>query len=295
MPLDGSYADLMDQHGFIPANHAAPVFFPVEALKLYDERGEVLPDYKRIVRMDTGKTLNVTTDSYTVVTNEEAFGAFEVELRNSKLDLAGMRIGTDYARDGARVFRQYLLPAHQVEVKPGVAVALRLIMMNSYDGSMRFQGRAGAYNFVCANTSIAGTDIAGFKVKHTGEIDLSKAIGSLVAAAEAHVIETGTWKAWPHIKITDLGARALIQALPGGSRTLVDHLVHRYLVARDTDEKQGGNNVWCLFNVLTAWATHGEVDAKGGSAQIKADREASVRKLTELPMWKQTIEGKLAA
>ena len=295
MPYDGPYSELMERHGFIPADRAAPKFFPVEARKLYDETGEEIPGYRRIVRTDSAKTLNITTDSYKVITNEEAYGTFEDELRKSSLDLTDMRIGTDYAREGARVFRQYLLPAHQVEVKPGVAVALRLLMLNSYDGSLRFQGKAGAFNFVCANTSIHGNEISGFKIRHSGDIDLTGAVAGLVKAAQEHFAEAAKWRIWPSIRIADLQARALIQATPTIAKSTVDHLVHAYMVARDTDELQGGPNLWTLFNVLTAWSTHGnqdEADARRGfGAQVRTDRETSVRKLVAGPEWARAIAG----
>lgn len=286
MPYDGAYSDLMDKYGYIPADHTAPQFFPVEARKLYDETGEPLEGWNRIVRADTNKTLHVATDGYGLVKNEDAFGAFETALAGSALDLTGMRIGTDFARDGARCFRQYLLPAHKVEVKDGVMVALRLLMLNSYDGSIQFQGRAGAYNFVCANTSISGSDLAQFKIRHSGVIDIGAAVAKLVKAAEDHVHEIEGWRAWPQIQVPDLTARALIQGLPAASRSLVDHLVHQWVVARDTDERQGGPNLWCLYNVLTAWATHGETSSSDAPA-IKADREMNVRKLIQGTAWQE--------
>lgn len=294
MPLDaigGPYADLMDKHGFIPANHQAPAFFPVAARKLFDETGHELPGYLRIVREDTGCTLNVATDKYKIITNEEAFGAFEVALRESSLDLTGMRIGTDYANGGTRCFRQYLLPAHIVEVKPGVAVALRLLMMNSYDGSLAFKGLVGAYNFVCANTSVSGNEFASFKMKHAGGIDVPRAIGGLTQAAEAHVLEAERMRAWPQIAVSDAAARDLFGSMPQATNMLVDHLVHRWLVARDTDAQQGGANLWCAFNVLTAWSTHGENKVEGGRGQVRFDREQRVRKLIEGKAWRELADA----
>ena len=298
MPLDamipayrGPYADLMDEHGFIPANHKAPAFFPVVARRLFDEKGEELPGYKRIVREDTGCTLNVATDAYKIITNEEAFGAFETALEESSLDLTGLRIGTDYANGGARCFRQYLLPAHTVEVKTGVSVALRLLMMNSYDGSLAFKGQVGAYNFVCANTSVSGVDFASFKMKHTGQLDVPKAIRGLASAAEAHVLEASRMQAWPQISVSDAQARDLFGAMPQATGMLVDHLVHRWLVARDTDPMQGGANAWCLFNVLTAWSTHGDNKVVGGRGQVRFDREQRVRKLIDGKAWTALTEA----
>lgn len=291
MPLDimnSPYADQMDKFGFIPANHAQPQFFPVAAYRVFDEKGHELPGYKRIVREDTGETLNVATDSYRIVTNEEAFGAFEVALQESTLDLTDMRIGTDFAANGARCFRQYLLPAHTARVGKS-DIALRLIMMNSYDGSLAFRGQSGFYNFVCANTSVSGTDLASFTMRHSGGLDVPKAIAGLAKAAEQHVVESEKMKVLPLIEVSDSQARAVMESIPQPTKTLVDDLVHRWLKARDEDEVQGGANAWCLANVLTAWATHGDGDRK--RVQVRYDREARVRKLMEGKVWKALVEA----
>jgi hypothetical protein len=286
-----AYTDLMDQHGFIPADHAAPKFFPVAARRLFDEKGHELPGWRRIVREDDGTTLHVATDTYQIVSNEEAFGGFEDALKASTLDLTEMRIGTDYAAGGARCFRQYLLPAHRVEVKPGVEVALRLIMMNSYDGTLRFRGQCGAYNFVCANTSVMGKDYASFAMRHAGTIDIPKAIAGLTKAAEDHIEVTRRWKAWPKIAVTDGRAMDVIKALPQATETLTDHLIHAWLRARDDGGVQSGPNAWTLFNVLTAWGTHAESTVKGGKGQARHERETRVAKLIESKAWSDLVDA----
>lgn len=290
MPYDG-YAELMDKHGFIPADHAAPKFFEVRPLKLFDEQGVELPGYLRIVRMDTHQTLHVASQGYKVVTNEEAFGAFEDALHASTLDLDGMRIGTDYGSNGARCFRQYLLPAHQVEVKPGVSVALRLLMMNSYDGTLKFRGQCGAYNFVCANTSIHGQDYAQFAMRHTGGIDVARAIGGLTQAAMDHVENTKRWRRWPQIKLSDQQAIDICQKIPGITETVQDHLIHAWLRARDDGSVQSGGNAWTLFNVLTAWSSHHDGAGRGvNRGQARYDREKRVSKLIESALWTDLVE-----
>lgn len=294
MPLDAlPYQEQMEKFGFIAADHAAPKFFPVKARKLYDESGKELPGWLRIVREDTEQTLHVATDKYQVVTNEEAFGAFEEALEKSTLDRTNMRIGTDYAGGGARCFRQYLLPAHRVEVKTGVEVALRLLMMNSYDGSLKFRGQCGAYNFVCANTSISGTDYAQFAARHTGKIDVRAAIEGLTKAAEEHVETTRRWAEWPKIGVTDQQAMAVCKTMPLATDGLVDNLVHSWIRARDGGGPQSGANVWTLFNVLTQWASHVGMDQmiKGGNGQSRYEREKRVAKLIEGKVWRELAEA----
>jgi hypothetical protein len=285
MPFDGPYADLVAKHGFIPANHAAPQFFPVKARRLFDDAGNELPGWLRIVREDTGDTLHVATDKYQVVTNEEAFGAFEDALHASTLDLTDMQIGTDYSNGGARCFRQYLLPAHRVEVKPGNEVALRLLMMNSYDGSMKFRGQCGAYSFVCANTSIMGKDYAQFSMRHSGNIDVPKAISGLTQAAEEYLETAKRWKAWPMITVTDQQAMTVAGAMPQATEALTDHLVHDWLRAKTGEGPQTGPNLWTLYNVLTAWSSHSDVGQKVGRGQVRFDREKRVAALLEGKVW----------
>jgi hypothetical protein len=287
MPFDGPYADKMEQYGFIPANHKAPQFFKVEARRLFDEKGVEIEGYRRIVNAELDKTLHIATDAYELVSNEEAFGQFELALAKSNLDLTDMQIATDYSGYGARVFRQYLLPAHKVEVKPGVEVALRAIMMNSYDGSMKFRGCSGAYNFVCANTSIFGTDYSKFEFSHRGKVDVSKAITGLIAAAEEHVGAAKRWQRWPEIAITDQQAILAAQALPKVTKSLGDHLIHAWLDARDDTGPQGGANLWTLFNVFTAWSSHDSSEVEGGKGEARFEREKRVAGLLTGKLWKE--------
>jgi hypothetical protein len=287
MPFDGPYADKMTEYGFIPADHKAPQFFKVEARKMYDETGEEIEGYRRIVNSDLKKTLHFCTDAYSLVTNEEAFGQFELALAKSSLDLTDMQVATDYSAFGARCFRQYMLPAHIVQVKDGVDVALRIIMMNSYDGSMKFRGCSGAYNFVCANTSIFGTDYGKFEFSHRGKVEVSKAIAGLVTAAEEHVGVVQHWKRWPNIAVTDQQAIKAAQSLPKATKSRSDGLIHDWLDARDDRGPQGGPNLWALYNVFTAWASHDFNEIEGGKGDARFERERQVAELVNGKVWKE--------
>lgn len=290
MPFDAlptAYADLMDKHGFIPANHANLNFERVEIRDLYDDRGDKLEGWQRIVNVDRGNTIHVVTDKYELVPNEVCYAAFEQALHSSTLDLTGMRIGTDMTHGGGRTFRQYLLPAHNVPVKPGVDVALRIIMLNSYDGTMAFRGLAGAFNFVCANTSILGNKAADFTLRHTGTIDIAGAAQKLVAAAEGFVQETEGWKVWPEIHVTDAQAIEVFKTIPAASESTVEHLSLQWLRARDGDSAQSGPNAWTLYNVLTAWATHTVSKSNGAAARFQ--RDGAVRKVIDGKTWKELV------
>lgn len=298
MPLDAlPYADLQERLGFIPANHREAQLFAAETRPVYDERGQEVADFRRIVRTDNDKTLEVVGANYAFVDHRTLFEQFESAIAKSGLDASGMVIGTDYANEGRRVFRQYVFPAHSFSVKEGVPLAFRMIMQNSLDGSSKVSGRAGFFSFVCANGAIIGTNVGAFALRHQGEIDLRAAIAELVAGADYHITQQDRLREWPRIGVTDRKALDLINSMTKASKAQKDHLVHAYNWARLDDGPQGGANLWALSAVLTAWATHGD-DAQGGMAgpearrtslppSVRAIREEQVAEVFECEEWRE--------
>lgn len=270
---------------FMPMNHKTIQPVAAEALEIFNAKGELIPGYHHIVRGDTGETIRVAPKSYTLVQNETAIGMIEDALTKSKLDLTDARFGCDYSSDGARMFAQWLLPAHTAKVRDGVEASLRVVLLNAYDGSTALQGRVGAFNWVCANQSVSGQEYASFRFQHRGEIDLAPAIGRLTTAAECHALEVRRWERWPAIPVSDQLARKLIGALPKVSETTVDQLVHAWLIARDEDPLQGGPNLWCLMNVLTNWATRGEGGRTLDKVSRSWERQTQVATLLEGKQW----------
>jgi len=243
---------------FMPMNHKTVQPIGALALKIFSETGAEIPGWHHIVRGDNQETIRLAPDSYTVVQNAEAIAMVEDAFTKSRLDLTDARFGCDYSSDGARMFAQWLFPAHTAKVRDGVEASLRVVMLNAYDGSTALQGRVGAFNWVCANQSVSGKEYASFRFQHKGAIDLAPAVARLAKAAEHHALEVSRWERWPAVPVSDQLARKLIGALPKISDTTTDQLVHAWVVARDEDPLQGGPNLWCLSQVLTNWATRGE-------------------------------------
>jgi len=272
---------------FTPMNHREVQPIGANALRCFDEAGREIPGYHHIVNGETGATIRVAPDTYTVVQNATACDAIENALRLSKLDLTDGRFGVDYSHDGARMFAQWILPAHTALVRPGVEATLRVVLFNSYDGSAALQGRIGAFNWVCANTSVTGKEFASFRFTHSGEIDLIPAVKRLAIAAEEHAEQVKRWETWPAISVSDQQVRAVMTALPKASEAQQDALIHAWLKARDEDPLQGGPNLWCLFNVLTAWASRDPDGGGANKAQRNWDRESRVAQLVEGKVWQE--------
>lgn len=299
MPFDNlPYGDLAERLGFVPANHQTAQPYGAEIRPVFDERGEPIADFNRLVREDTGETLQVMGKSYSVIENRFIFAEIEKSIAASGLDPTGMIVATDYAGPRlTRCFRQYVLPAHTETIRPGVDIALRLIFWNSYDGSLKFTGRAGHYSWVCANTSVMGKDLSSFGIRHAGDFDAAKAIAGLVAGAEQQVRQAKRLREWPKIGVSDAQAREIICAMDRVSDAQIDHLVHQWVQAKDDGGPQGGSNLWALFSVLTAWSSHGDHAAggmaartakRGGqSAGVRAQREEQVARVIDCEEWKE--------
>jgi Domain of unknown function (DUF932) len=281
MPFDIAKLD-----DFMPMDHKTVQPIAAKALKCYDEAGTPIPGYHHIVRGDTGQTIRVAPDSYPIVQNDIIVEMIETALAKSKLDLTDARFGVDYSHDGARMFAQWLLPAHTAKVRPGVEASLRVIVLNSYDASTALHGRIGSFNWACANQAVSGKEYASFRFAHSGKIDLEPAITRLTGAAEEHVEQVHRWEHWPNIPVSNQLARKVLTAMPKATESQVDALVHAWVKAVDEDPVQGGPNLWCLYSVLTQWATHGE----GGGENVAFrnwERHERIATMIDGAIWKE--------
>ena len=273
------YEEVMDKYGFIPANHVKPIEFEVLLNGIYDAKGRKIPGHKAVVRGDTGDTLAVHSEKYSLVPYQVHFDAFEKAIAKSGLDATNMRIGTDLTNNGARIFRQYLFPDHAVMVDSRYhgnrPIALRILMFDSYDGSSAFWGKSGAFDFVCANQSVSGKEADSIRFKHVGEMEakIDAAAEQLTYAAQRFYEETKRLDAWPQIDLKNIEFSELVDSLPQSNKTLIDNLTADFA-------RIDGKTLWDGYNLLTRWATH-NVPPK-----TSADRQKRVGELIEGMLWK---------
>lgn len=281
------YADKMAQYGFVPMNHDKPAaFFDVGWDHVYDQKGGKIEGYKRIFREDDGRTMALHTDAYNLVPYSVTFGAFDEALEQSGLDTTDMQVGTDISHNGARCFRQYVLPRHEIDVR-GNKLALRIIGFDSYDGSLAASIRAGAYEWACANTSMVGKDIIQLNAKHVGNMALRVEAGirRVIQAAEHFVSMEPRLKRWQEVTLGVEQFRDLVKMLPQATDVLLDHLTSRYAIEVDVENK----NLYGAWQLLTNWSTHSEAGMraiKANLAATKSEREKRVAALVNHREWK---------
>jgi hypothetical protein len=274
------YIDKMRNFGFIPANHETPNFFPVSLVDIQTPDGVAVPGWKAVQRQDTLDVLAVHSDGYKLVSHEAVTAAFDEAV--GTLDTTDMQVCSDLTHNGGRLFRQYILPAYQIEAAPGDVASLRIIAFNSYDGSAAINFRAGTYRFVCANTSIIGTDIAAVRKRHTANLVVEDIALGMTEACRVYTQQMQRMRDWSHIPVGAAQAMAVFKDLPGSNDTLVGSLVSAYLLEADT----GHDDLWSLYNVLTAWASHSQPQNRNAFASRIA-REERVAKLIEGTVWRR--------
>lgn len=278
MPLDG-YAALTAKHGYIPMNHVAPNFFPVATGPIYDDRGMKIPGHQRVYRGDSGDTMGIHTDKYTMVPYEKHFSIFENAIQDSMLDKRDMQVATDMSDNGARIFRQYLFPNETSTVVDRRGhdniLTLRIVTFDSYNGTSAFVAKAGFFNFICANESIFGNSLIDIRFRHTGDIQgrVEEAADKMIVASERFREEATRMERWPNITVDANRLAVLLDRLPQSNRTLINQLVSDFA-------RTGGDDLWDVSQILTSWSTH-HIPPK-----VKADRQKRVSDLIEGPMWK---------
>jgi hypothetical protein len=275
-----TFADQTAAHGFIPMNHVAPQFFPILEGPVYDDAGKKIPGHKRVYRDDTGDTLGMHTDSYTLVPYERHFEVFEHAIYASGLPTRELRVGTDMSDNGARIFRQYLFPetVNLLKDSKGIehSIALCIVMFDSYNGTSAFVGKSGFFNFRCANQSYSGKSLLDIRFKHTGDMEgrVKVAAEQLTKAGTDFIAEFERLQRWTKIPMNATDVQSLADAIPQASKLLTNEFVARF-------GTEGGDTLWDFNQVLTSWATH-NVPSK-----TRAARQKRVCDLVEGKDWRQ--------
>ena len=268
--------DENNKYGFVPMNHIAPSPFDINVTDICDVEGNNIPGYKRIERADTGDTLAVHQDNYTVLEYGEANRTIEEVIAESNLISGNMLVHEDMSANGAKYWREYVFPSHEVAFPDGSSQALRIVTKNSYDKSSSFNATAGAFRFVCANGALIGETAGSFSLRHTRNIErqFQSHLDSLIGIAETFDIAMTRQLKWPEIKINHADFPEMLMK---GMPQCTENLANQMLAAFISEEP----NMWDAYNVLTAWASR---PSKGDRKTI-SDRQERVAKLTTSKAW----------
>jgi len=177
--------------------------FPITTQPVYygrDETYEPIPHRLAIVRADTGRTLSVVSDRYTLIPHQRVLDVVEQAIK--PLDLGPVPRGIYVDRQGARMRALFKFPTLAQPVLNGDDICPCLKIQNTYDGTSRIAIHIGAFRFVCTNLAVGGGGVfaGGFMSIHAGEIPLekfteqaSRYLGGFDQIVETYRLWAGEW------------------------------------------------------------------------------------------------------
>ena len=253
------------------------VFETVSELNMFTTEHKHVPTHKCIVDSN-GQPISVVGAKYQLVQNSVLIPQFEVALKQSGLDLSGIQRKVSTSASKGRTVVRYTLPNHTFRIgkRADDEVNLEISLLNSYDGSWKFQSMVGAFRMLCTNGMIVGENFAHFYGKHTKNLDTQKAINNIKHSLSTYQDNIELWNHMANVSITHDDADKFFERV-ATSESMLEYLRTAY--AKYTLEV--GANVWGVFNALTDWSTHAPSAKTKESdlAVLVQKREATVRKI----------------
>tara|TARA_R110000824_G_scaffold2028_4_gene9848 strand:+ start:931 stop:1800 length:870 start_codon:yes stop_codon:yes gene_type:complete len=278
MPFDNlPYAEKIVEHGFVPANHHEPQFFEVGCEPIFrndsDDRY-----WQRVFNRDTNNTIEIHSSRYALVPYEESVAAVQEAMRSNNVDTTDMQCSMDMTTNGGRLFYQAILPAY-TRLEGDKAIALRIIMFDSYDGSCAFTIRGGLYKFVCANQAIipySGGEYQHIRARHTTNINerIPEIIDTLLGAIVDYEGQMERRVYWEETSLDVPQAYKLLETMKV-SKSVRDHIYQEFVHQSDW-------SMASLDDVLTSWATHYEQP----NVRTSIDRQNVVSLLESSNAWR---------
>ena len=151
-------------------------------------------------------------------------------------------------KQGAQIKARFTLPEEPtVDLGGNDVSTFHVLMYNSYDRSLPFKLRVGAYRLICDNGMVIGEDIA--SVKGADLLDGWSPEG--VATKIKHMMKNSMqiydlWKHWQNLELSYLdGLEAVGTKLP-----------KKAIGAIEARESEFPMTIWDYYNLITAWSTH---------------------------------------
>jgi hypothetical protein len=233
--------------------HGHPADFPITLKPVYVELEEgfgKVPKRLAVVRVDTGQTLSVVSDRYSLVPHEDLLTA--VQSATHGLDVGPVPRGIYVDRGGARMRALFKFPALQQPVSGSDIICPCIKLENTYDGTSRITAHIGAFRFVCTNLALGGGGVfaGGFMSTHAGEIpvnEITEQLGKYLGRFD-RIIQT--YRRWHEEPLDRERFGFAMEALPLRARERI--------TARAAD----ASTVFAAYNAATFHATHGMRSAR---------------------------------
>lgn len=250
--------------------------FPVELVSIYTKEEEnatspddfvQTPNRMAVQRQDNGVVLGVVSDKYKILPHAQVVDGFRAAFGGENI-VETIRV----TRGGARLQYEAILPSVTVEVRPGDHMQLRIIAVNSYDGTHVLQATFGAFRLICSNGAMTGKSFVNMQQRHVG------AIGIKVDSLQTNIaILTENFRkqlpVFQHMANTSSGIG--VETFRGEAFSEEAVALPEYLLAAAYDEfvRAKDDTKWGYYNALTFAITH-KMRRESPEAQLRYGRVA---------------------
>lgn len=206
-------------------------------------------------RTDTLQVLGKVTERYGIVQNDDLVNAAETAFNAAGLTNFERRIVV--TGDGEKFYAEYRFRSHLKALKVGDEVGLRLILQNSFDGSLRASFVAGLLRLLCLNGATGAAKQFGLTQKHGSKISVAFVGEALQKAMLAFDASTLIFDRMAQIELTQAQGHILLSNLQA-QRVMSDKMREAIdgIWANPTHAEDSARNLWNLYNAVTQHLTH---------------------------------------
>lgn len=184
------------------------------------------------------------------------------------------------ARDESKVgFTKHMVRFRQEGAVAVAGAVPELIMVNSHDGSTRYQFMAGMFRFVCANGSIVGTRYADVGVRHTGTVVDEAIEGAFTVAREFEKVTAAASQMQAITLQRDHSAAFADAALAvkyfDEEKGEVDAPIQPAQLLIPRRHEDGANDLWTTYNVVQENLIRGGLRGKRKDANGRTKRSTT--------------------
>ncbi|WP_281188834.1 DUF932 domain-containing protein [Vibrio harveyi] len=264
------------------------IFFDVDIVPLNDILHGTFNDTEErqaVYDVANNRVIAVHGKQYSLVKNQYAYDMVNEAINElgtkGIIDVSDMYIKDDCVNKGGKAIRQYVFPNHKLNFG-GDEVMMRIVVINSYDGSANFSLQVGGFRIVCLNGLVTGQKFMNLNQRHSGIINFTDIEKKLVTASTSFETMGDYWNKMVNTPISQKQSDLLwteFATEQGKKPSMLKYGLINDLF--DNHVKTLGRNYWAAYNTLTAWATHYEVQDRNiaNKADVILKREAEVSKL----------------
>ena len=213
-----------------------------------------IPNYKQIINAKENQTLSIMTKDYLAITDVEIMDRVLDLLDNAGIEVLPVRHHITRSKDGVlgrTTFMEVELPAYTLRAGSTEEQRMRLVIPNSYNGTLKLKLKILFWRLVCLNGAMGWQSDFEFGFKHrSGALErLGEALNLYLLDQMDHA--TNIMERLANEEGTVDGILAYLQnnKILGGERWQ-DKLMGHWL------RTNSSTNLWDLYNLFTNEITH---------------------------------------